>query len=71
MTITSKPSAFVKIPYNDPRFIMTDGIAQCNIAGIEIHPNCPLKHQNYILEAMNNGWLIPFAMIKQEMDYCI
>jgi hypothetical protein len=71
MSITYRHPAFVKIKYNDPRFIMNDGLVQCNIAGIELHPNCPKKHQDYIVEAMNNGWLIPFAMIKQELDYCI
>ena len=71
MSIIARPSSFVKIPYNDPRFIMNDGIVRCNIAGIEITAKCPQKHQDYIVEAMNNGWLIPFAMIKQELDYCI
>ncbi len=71
MIITATPNCFVKIPYNDPRFIMTDGIMQCNIAGIEITKDCPQKHKDYIVQAMYNGWLVPFAMIKQEMDYCI
>jgi hypothetical protein len=50
---------------------MTDGFVNCNPAGIEITSKCPQKHQDYIVEAMENGWLVPFAMIKQEMDYCI
>jgi len=71
MNITSKPSSFVKIAYNDRRFIMTDGFVNCNIAGIEITKDCPQKHQDYIVHAMQQGWLKPFAMIKQELDYCI
>ena len=69
--ITAKRNSFVKIPYNDPRFIMSDGFMNCNVAGIEITKNCPQKHQDYIVEAMAKGWLVPFAMIKQELDYCI
>ena len=69
--IKAQPTSFVKIKYNDPRFIMRDGFMYCNIAGIEITKNCPQKHQDYIVEAMAQGWLIPFAMIKQELDYCI
>lgn len=69
--ITSRPSSFVKIPYNDPRFIMNDGFVQCNVAGIEITKDCPQKYQDHIVDAMLKGWLVPFAMIKQEMDYCI
>lgn len=71
MTIIFRPSPFVKIPYNDPRFILTDGIMQCSIAGVEISPKCPQRHVDTILEAINHGWLVPFAMVKQELDYCI
>lgn len=69
--ITAHSQGFVKIPYNDPRFILTDGIAQCNIAGIEITRDCPQRYQDLIVEAVNRGWLVPFAMIKQELDYSI
>jgi len=71
MNITARPTPFVKIPYNDPRFTMTDGIVQCNIAGIEIAAECPNRYRYIISEALHNGWIVPFAIIKQEMDYCI
>lgn len=71
MTITVKSNPFVKIPYNDPEFVMTDGFMLCNIAGIDITESCPNSYKLMIMDAMNKGWIVPFAMIKQEMDYCI
>ena len=68
MTITSKPSSFVKIPYNDPRFMMTDGLVNYNIAGVEITSDCPRSIKHTIEQAMKEGWLVPFAMIKQELE---
>ena len=71
MTIRSSTTQFVKIRYDDPRFKMTDGFATYDVAGIEITNNCPGEHMRHIVEAMHKGWVVPFAMIKQEMDYCI
>jgi hypothetical protein len=68
--IVSRPT-FVRIPYNDPRYMMTDGIMQVQVAGIQMTDDCPAAYRKVIAEAMYKGWLVPFAMIKQELDYCI
>ena len=69
--VKAQPTSFVKIRYDDPRFMMTDGFVICNPAGIEITSDCPPSVQHTIAKAMEEGWLVPFAMIKQELDYCI
>ena len=71
MSISTLPTKFVKIKYNDPRFVMTDGVVNYYPAGIEITKDCPENIKRSIVNAMEKGWLIPYITIKQELDYCI
>lgn len=57
---------FKKIKGGEPLFTMSDGLMLCNRAGIELGRNCPTNFASQLLHAIEAGWVIPVAYLRED-----
>lgn len=65
---TEKPSQFVRLTYDDPGFLASDGLRLVPRAAIEIMETCPQAVAETLDHALNQGWIRPVAWVHQN-DY--
>jgi len=56
----------VKLASGDQGFDFIDVSVRFERAAMVIHPDCPDRVRDLILEASNQGWLKPVAYMRQE-----
>ena len=64
MTFQINQSSLRTINKSDPKFILSDGLIIAPRAGIEISNECPSEYKLIITTCVENGWLKPFATVK-------
>jgi|LakMenEpi03Aug12_release.lakeMendotaPanAssembly.Ray.scaffolds.fasta_scaffold4389746_1 hypothetical protein len=64
-----KPHTAIRtIKYDDPKFIIHDGLCAAHRAGIIINKQCPESYKNILVECIRKGWIRPVAhMTEREM----
>jgi hypothetical protein len=63
MNITAHEPNIRQIKQSDPKFMLKDKFVTAPRAGFEIDSNCPSNVKQYIVMAIENGWLRPVAHV--------
>jgi len=66
MNITTTRSNVKTLRPGDPHFIITNGLSVAGRAGFELSNSCPKEYKSILLQAVNAGWIKPFACVTDE-----
>lgn len=64
MNFTTTQFCIRTIKQSDPKFNIIDGLVMAPRAGFEIDQTCPREYKIIITECINNGWLKPVAIVR-------